>query len=273
MNIKGLPGVWRMKTVMKKLLSIPNLQSHRSVLENVLTYYFSLVVNIPSNIYNVEFLFNLKDGTRLIIPSWIHTYIFDEIYIDKCYDIDIIENPSTIIDIGANIGIFTVRVARRWTNAQIYCYEPEPDNFNLLKKNVALNSIKNVIPFQCGVTKEDSPHVLYLDKKNRGMHSIYTTTNPPNYVNIDCVCLKTIFNENCISVCDILKLDCEGAEYEILESIDQDLSTRIKCIVAELTPKRPQDIKEPLRIRKKLKSLNYKVHTSGNITLAVQSDM
>jgi len=136
-----------------------------------------------------------------------------------------------------------------------------------------LNCIKNVIPFQCGVTKEDNSKTLYLDKKNRGMHSIYTTTNPANSVNIDCVSLKTIFRENSISMCDILKLDCEGAEYEIIESIDQDIAAKIKSIVVEVTPKRSQDIKEPLRIKEKLKALNYKVYNSGNITIALQSDM
>jgi len=50
LKIKELPGLWRMKTVMKKLFSMHNLQSHRAILENVMSYYFSLIINIPSNI-------------------------------------------------------------------------------------------------------------------------------------------------------------------------------------------------------------------------------
>jgi len=267
-RFKDIPGIWRIQTVLKKLLSISNLKSHRIVLENVLAYYMALVINIPSNLYNIDFLFKLKDGSTIIIPSWIHVYIFDEIYIDKCYDINFIKNPSTIIDIGANIGIFTIRAAKRWPNAQILCYEPEHSNFKLLRKNLSLNFINNAKLFKLGVAKEESSQVLHMNPKNRGMHSIYETNESSQYIEIQCTCLKKLFEENGIKMCDLLKLDCEGAEYEIIESLDEDLSSRIKCIVAEVTPKRSQDIEAPRMIKENLISLGYTVHFSNGTLFA-----
>ena len=66
------------------------------------------------------------------------------------------QDYRTIIDIGANMGSFAVYAALTCPNAIIYCFEPEKQNFEILKKNIAINSLEpRVRAFQCAVASSN----------------------------------------------------------------------------------------------------------------------
>lgn len=130
------------------------------------------------------------------------------------------QNPKVVVDIGAHIGGTTILCANR--GAKVYAYEPEPENFNLLLENIKINGVEDRIDcFQKGVGIPGTREV-YLNPKNSGMATFERISNEKEEVNI--IGIKEVF-EN-ISHCDLLKMDCEGAEYEFIfdtpfEKIDQ----------------------------------------------------
>lgn len=143
-----------------------------------------------------------------------------------------IKNNSTIIDIGANIGVFSVYATALSKNTKVYAYEPMPKSFKLLLDNIQINNLeKAIIPFKLGITSHKETRKLFLASSSP-FHSIYSDKNG-KYLEIDCIALKDIFDKNKIKYCDVLKIDSEGAEFEILYNTPQEYFSKIKEIRLE----------------------------------------
>ena len=155
----------------------------------------------------------------------------------KIPEFDVNEN-DTIIDIGAHIGLFSLFVSDNCKNGKIYCYEPITENYNILMKNIELNKIKNIIPFNQAVSKENEKIKIYLNSDDSA-HSIFSSGK--DFVQVKSISIKSIFDNNKINNCNLLKLDCEGAEYEIIDSIPEEYFLRINKLIIEyhLASKKP----------------------------------
>jgi len=171
-----------------------------------------------------------------------------------------IRKDDIIIDIGAHIGLFTIYVSQFCTNGRIYCYEPIKENYDLLAYNIELNNIKNTIIFQKAVTDKSSVVRMFLNQ-DAAAHSVFTESD--EYVDIESVSLKDIFDSNEIKKCDLLKLDCEGSEYIILNSLPDSYFEYIKKIVMEyhMADKKPDLLQNLIE---KLSVLNYKLDIRKN---------
>jgi len=108
-------------------------------------------------------------------------------------------------------------------------------NFNLLLENIRLNNFeKNIFPFRKGVSGKEGERNLYLELSP--FHSLYpkfSNDRDENTIKVHCIPLKKIFDENKIESCDILKLDCEGAEFEILYNTPDEYFKKIREIRLE----------------------------------------
>lgn len=135
----------------------------------------------------------------------------------------------TVIDLGANIGAFSLYTKTNIPNAKIFCYEPVPKNFNVLSRNIKINNLKNITAYCLGVDKKEGRRSLYLE--DSVSHSVFLDTGlkkEEQYIVITCVTLEKVFRDNKIDICDILKIDTEGSEYEILYNCPEDILKRIK---------------------------------------------
>jgi len=121
-----------------------------------------------------------------------------------------LDNPKTIVDVGANFGIFTVLIARIFPLAKVYAVEPHPDNFELLKHNIALNDLNNVTPIRAAVTDHEGTVSLLVDR-DAASHTIALDL-PTKIASIPVEAI-TLGRFQHI---DLLKLDIEGAEYDVL---------------------------------------------------------
>lgn len=118
-------------------------------------------------------------------------------------------------------------------DAKVYSYEPQKDNYELMKENVCLNNLnKQITLFRYGIGATKGQKELFLSEDNTGAHSFYTGKKPKRE-NVDVITLKDVLCENEIVMCDFLKMDCEGAEFEILCSTDEETLKRIKTISLE----------------------------------------
>ena len=151
---------------------------------------------------------------------------------------------SYFIDIGANCGVATIILAKQNPKSWVYSFEPHLETFELLQKNVELNGLTNVKIFNMAVS-------------NKGTESITLTTHPEysggntTYADVDqfkshfrnnsaiqvrtipAISLDAIMERESIPSLHLLKIDCEGAEYDILYDSEHFKSGKVQNLVGE----------------------------------------
>lgn len=217
-------------------------------------------------LYKKEFFtVSLKNGIKLKLRTKsTDIQAFTNVWILQEYDHGevIVKNDDTIIDVGAHIGLFCTYVSQFCKEGKILCYEPVEENYKLLKENVEQNNLKNIFCYNIAVSNENKKLKIFLDYNDSAAHSIYGSGL--HFIEIDAISLKEIIDSNNISRCDFLKLDCEGAEYEIIEALPDEYFKKIEKISLEYH----NSVSEPNRIKnlkKRLNSLNYKLVDNPSI--------
>ena len=141
-----------------------------------------------------------------------------------------IKDTDTVIDIGAHIGLFALYSSQFCKNGKIYCFEPVKENFELLKSNLELNKIKNVIAFNGAISTNSGVISIFLNDDESG-HSMYVKGT--NKIQVKSFSLQDVFESNKLTKCDFIKIDCEGEEYKIIESLPNSYFEKITKMCIE----------------------------------------
>lgn len=232
---------------------------HGAVLVSRSRFYSALLLKLVPGLSKRPIELRLKEGGRFLVYEFMTLYIYNEIFVGKCYDVEAMR--GTIVDIGANTGLFALRMSQLWPAATIICFEPYPPNFEKLNETVAINKLTNVTTVMKGVGGTSRTEKLYIDPRNIGGHSISMTPSSES-VPIVISDLASVLRD--IARCDMLKLDCEGAEKEIIESITPAMASRIEQIVMEFTPK----LYDVASLQDRLRALGYAVSSRQGIFFA-----
>jgi FkbM family methyltransferase len=134
-----------------------------------------------------------------------------------------------VVDIGAHIGIFSIFAATKAKNGRVYSYEPLLENFKFLERNILINSLKNISIFNLGVAGRKMERKFFINPVGG---SLIGNSNL-NFRRIQCITLEDIFNDNKLEKINFLKIDCEGAEYEILFNTPKEIFEKIDRISME----------------------------------------
>lgn len=165
--------------------------------------------------------------------------------IANTYDLDRdFKDGDVIVDIGAHVGVVSCYLGKKYPQTKIYAFEPNRTNYNRLIGNIAVNKATNVSPSSLAVTK-DGRNVSYGydTAKNSGGNSIYAEYDPSLANSANSTTLDRIFQENDIDRIRLLKIDCEGAEYEIIEA-NPELLKRVDAVRGELHPRPGKSMQE-----------------------------
>jgi FkbM family methyltransferase len=139
---------------------------------------------------------------------------------------------ETVIDIGGHIGSFALYAAACvGSQGRVIVYEPAPDNNAHLCQNVAQSGLFNVDVFSVAVAGSKGERLFFYDPANTAMHNFYQQGN--HVLNVPTVTLADIFSELALDRCHFLKIDCEGAEYEILLHTPHPVLRKIDRIAME----------------------------------------
>jgi FkbM family methyltransferase len=142
-----------------------------------------------------------------------------------------IDRPRIIIDAGGHIGTSTVVFAAHYPEARVVTLEPDTSNFTLLQQNTA--HYPNVLPMQSALWSRDES--LQIQNPAAASYSYQVgvnTTNPTTKV--PGLSLQTLLDQIAAPSCDLLKLDIEGAEFEVMRDTPPEIWQRIKVVVIEL---------------------------------------
>ena len=146
-------------------------------------------------------------------------------------------NPNVIFDIGGNIGITAVYLAKLFPMAVIYTFEPMPENFEILQKNI--KQYENIKAFNFGLGSKNGKFKVYLssDPENYGGVSFYPLSNAnqeKSFTSYEVKNINEIIKNLGIKSIDLIKIDTEGAEYDILTSIEEEVLRSTAWVTGEL---------------------------------------
>ncbi len=182
------------------------------------------------------FILKTAQAKFLIRFGTIDHFIVDEVWSRNVYlttDYEI-KPHDTVVEIGGQVGTFSVKAAKLANRGRVLTYEPFKPNYDLLKKNLGLNKITNADPFNIGVADRVGKKKLYISEANSGGHSVIYRSEKA--VTMRTTTLEQIMKQNRLDRINFLKIDAEGAEYEILSNVSPDVFARIDKIVLEHHP-------------------------------------
>ena len=214
----------------------------------------------------------LPNGLEIVHLNQYETdYVYKEIFEDQCYLKHgiALEDGDTVVDIGANIGLFSLFVMSRCRNPRIYACEPAPVVYDLLKANCDAYG-SNVRALNVGVSdKRKTATFTFYERSSvfSGFHSDETedreairavvrnmlesesvsgesveeyvdelTADRLRHRTYECqlVSVSDIIRENRIDTIDLLKIDAEKSELDIIEGIEDHDWPKIRQIVIEI---------------------------------------
>jgi FkbM family methyltransferase len=149
----------------------------------------------------------------------------------------IAEPPALVVDVGAHIGLFALLAAETWPAARVIACEADPDNAALLRRNVAGRPGIDVV--EAAIVGADVPLVdlhVVVDKAggNSGGGSCVRPEPGSKRVKVPALSAVRLWQSRGLDRCDLLKLDCEGAEPQILRALaEAGLLPRVRHVTGE----------------------------------------
>lgn len=136
----------------------------------------------------------------------------------------LVKEGMTVVDIGANVGYYTLLAARlTGPRGKVFAFEPNPQNFALLSRNVEANGYRNVVLVPKAVSDSSGTAALCIDRASSGGHSLSAFRGGADTAQVGTVSLDDYFAGD-RTVIDVLKMDAEGAEMAIFAGMRQVLA-------------------------------------------------
>lgn len=176
----------------------------------------------------------LSNGLVFFVSHIVDAWGIKEVFVDKDYQLSQLNKKKFIvIDIGANIGAFSLLATKLGKGVRVFSYEPSLSTFKVLQKNVTVNRLeKQILTFRMAVYNQAK--VLRLFNAGiPGARSLFRAHNEKQFEQVKTITISEILKRNKIPSCDFLKVDCEGAEYAIFSKCSPEIFKRLKRISIE----------------------------------------
>lgn len=191
-----------------------------------------------------------------------------EIFINEDYKfLNNYHEEIKILDIGANIGYFSLYASKRFPRGNVYSFEPFPSTYNRLLGNISNNNIKNIQTFPYAISDKKGKvnfysidwagcNTLLPGKFDEGLYKL---------TEVDCLKFSDIFEITGVNEFDFAKIDCEGSEYQIFLNSDPAFIKKVKEYVIEV---HLDKIYKSSDLISKFKELGYQTVLDNNILRA-----
>lgn len=185
------------------------------------------------------FRFQCRNGLELTVQKEM-IFIFKEIFFDRVYTRELPkpwwQTPSpVVVDIGANLGYFSLLMATEKPDATIHSFEPMPANYLELKRHHSGFPEIDWHIYREAVGNRRTMELNYEDpEKVTFSASVFQSWSPnTKKMVVNSRSLPQLVEEINLEKIDFLKMDCEGSEYEILYSLPEPIFDKIGYIAIE----------------------------------------
>ncbi len=183
-----------------------------------------MTLSSPSEVVQLKFNF-LNQTVNINIPKD-EGFLVKEIFEQDEYDILPYRShsgPLQIFDIGGNVGLFAIYMKMKFPDCNVFSFEPTPSNLALFSANT--ESFKGITIRRYGLYNQEKEADLYIHPQNSGMNSVKIFTGPGSgTTKVRLKDAATEFDKMGLEHLDVLKIDTEGCEIEILESMGNRLA-------------------------------------------------
>lgn len=145
-------------------------------------------------------------------------FIFSEVFLHEYYNLNLPFSPTTILDLGSNIGLTAIYLSRSYPKAELACVEPMPNNIRSLRRNLKLNAVEAAL-FEGAVSVEDGIIEMVTDSNDFG-HKVagidFGKSVAGEVVEVKAISVSTLMRDLNWSRIGLLKIDIEGYEAILL---------------------------------------------------------
>ena len=144
-----------------------------------------------------------------------------------------VHEGDVVIDVGAHVGYYTLLMAQLvGKNGKVYSFEPDPANFELLKKSVEINGFENVVLIQKAVSDTTEKIKLFLGDNDSAINRIYDAKlgDAKKSIDVESITIDEYFKEN-DKLFNFIKIDSEGSEAKIINGMEKFLTKNRKLIM------------------------------------------
>lgn len=187
------------------------------------------------------FVFETRAGNVAVPPRVMHTYkevFFRAAYFHGIPDHVFSDDHIVVIDVGANVGFFSLFALQRFEHVNVYAFEPMPKNFKQLKTYYDRLDKENWSIENKAVSGKEGKITLHYDASDSftTTASVHASDREPDTAVVEAVTLQNIVDKHGLGKIDLLKLDCEGSEYDILYNTSDELLKKVRSLTMETHP-------------------------------------
>lgn len=231
---------------MRKMLrlvgrGLPDIKYVRSIATRILRPLHNRLVP-GSDIVNVlGFRMELNPAECVDSALWFTPDHYDRV--ERQYVLDKV--PAGIfLDVGANVGFWSLFLASRFKNSTIFAVEANPRTFAVLTKNISINGFDNVTAIGCGVGKECGTFPLFLNETgNRGGDTLSPDVGQGPSIEVPVRRLSDILREKQVKKIEFMKIDIEGMESAVFEDLRDNFPSaawpKVICVETVFCPDLP----------------------------------
>lgn len=180
-----------------------------------------------------------------------------------------LKSGMTVLDIGAHIGYYSIIAAYHvGDSGRVFSFEPEPENFVSLQRNISANNFRNIQSFQYAISNRNGNENFYIAQENKASHTFAKNDTAEDCIQVATITVDNFCKSKNIRNVDIIKMDIEGAEGLALEGMKDTLRHNPHiCMFTEFYPEMLQKIGyKPIDFLASLVGLGFSIFEINNET-------
>jgi FkbM family methyltransferase len=230
---------------------LDSIRQYKQIFEN---WWMAPILNSSRAIFHFNATLRFRDGRKLRLLNSEWGIAWENLILGAYRPVLSIQSPTLVWDVGGNIGCFVMWLSNYHPNAEFHSFEPVPATFRRLDINRQLNPKIHWTLHEFGVGAKDETCEAYIPKGNsflasrfatEGVRTQFALKNANNY-----------WEQMGRPRIDILKVDCEGGEYDLFLTATDDFLNSVGIIVMEVHEVPKQN---PLELRSRLERAGFSV--------------